>query len=254
MLFKKKYILSRATKLQQLEAIIGKLRPIGTEHKLIRWGGSADGGYLIPDDLKGVVNCFSPGVDQKSEFELHCAEMGMKVFLADASVDKPAADHANFEFAKNYIGGFSRDNIIGFSEWFDRAEKNEGDSMLQMDVEGFEYEIIPSIPTEIIKNLRVIVVEFHQLSRLLERSFYDAVSHVFEKLYSTHVAVHIHPNNYAGAKYLHGIQIPDYLEVTYLRRDRFTEESAISELSHPLDQDCCPGKRSLLLENYWLKK
>ena len=34
---------------------INRLHPLVTEHPLIRIGARGDGGYLIPDDLEGVV-------------------------------------------------------------------------------------------------------------------------------------------------------------------------------------------------------
>ena len=40
-----------ASSKRSIVEIIELLRPISTEHQLIRIGGSGDGGYLIPDDL-----------------------------------------------------------------------------------------------------------------------------------------------------------------------------------------------------------
>ena len=84
--------------------LLPKLHPISTDKKLIRMGAERDGGYLVPNDLEGIEACFSPGVDQISKFEQECAERGMKVFMADASVDKPAEEHPMFDFRKSYIG------------------------------------------------------------------------------------------------------------------------------------------------------
>ncbi len=45
------------------------IRPVDTEHELIRVGSPADGGYLIPNDLEGVKWLFSPGVSDNWSFE-----------------------------------------------------------------------------------------------------------------------------------------------------------------------------------------
>ena len=45
------------------------LRPVTTEFELMRVGSEEDGGYLIPDDLQGVVALFSPGVAKSATFE-----------------------------------------------------------------------------------------------------------------------------------------------------------------------------------------
>jgi hypothetical protein len=48
---------------------LSALWPVDTGHKLIRVGGELDGGYLVPDDLDGIVACFSPGVGGSASFE-----------------------------------------------------------------------------------------------------------------------------------------------------------------------------------------
>ena len=74
------------------EDVLGLLRllhPQASERPLRRIGGPGDGGYLVPDDLDGIVGCISPGVSTEVGFDLALAEMGIPVFLADASVPAP---------------------------------------------------------------------------------------------------------------------------------------------------------------------
>ena len=42
--------------------------------------------------MEGIESCFSPGVDNISEFENDCLKYGMKIYMADKSVDKPNLD------------------------------------------------------------------------------------------------------------------------------------------------------------------
>ena len=37
--------------------------------ELVRLGNKNDGGYLVPNDLKDITACFSPGVDTTIQFE-----------------------------------------------------------------------------------------------------------------------------------------------------------------------------------------
>lgn len=76
-----------ATNKELLQKFIRTLKPYNSDKALIRFGPDTDGGYLIPDDIEGIEACFSPGVSKVSGFELECANRGMKVFLADASVE-----------------------------------------------------------------------------------------------------------------------------------------------------------------------
>jgi hypothetical protein len=84
----------------ELLKFLARLYPVEADPPLIRMGPPGDGGYLLPDDLQGIEACFSPGVNEVSGFEKDCAERGMKVFLADHSVDGPAAAHPLFHFTK----------------------------------------------------------------------------------------------------------------------------------------------------------
>ena len=70
----------------QAGALLDILKPRDPGCAFVRLGGPHDGGYLIPDDLDGIVACFSPGVDQTSAFERDCLDRGMALYLSDASV------------------------------------------------------------------------------------------------------------------------------------------------------------------------
>lgn len=94
---------ARLTDKNELQSLLNKLRPISCGNELIRLGPEGDGGYLVPDDLAEIKACFSPGVDRISGFEVDCANMGMNVFLADKSVEKPPQSHELFQFTKNIL-------------------------------------------------------------------------------------------------------------------------------------------------------
>ena len=78
-----------ATDKRRIQALLAKLHPLTTAAPLLRLGPVGDGGYLLPDDLAGIEACFSPGVGLISGFEKDCADRGLSVYLADASVEHP---------------------------------------------------------------------------------------------------------------------------------------------------------------------
>ena len=55
--------LAKQSELASAHPLIEEIRPDTTDKPLIRLGSEADGGYLVPDDLEGIVACFSPDVD-----------------------------------------------------------------------------------------------------------------------------------------------------------------------------------------------
>ena len=247
------YFPTKVTKRDELVSLIKSLRPKDVGIELIRLGPQGDGGYLVPDDLDGIGACFSPGVSTVSEFELACAKRGMQVFLADASVDAPASMHENFSFTKKFVGATTSDQFMTLQGWVQQSAINpDTDLMLQMDIEGFEYETLLSIPDELMKRFRIIVIEFHRLHHLWSRPYFRLASAAFAKLLQTHSVVHLHPNNNRRSFYMQDIEIPRLMEFTFLRNDRFDEHEYVDTFPHPLDRDNT-DKQRLVLPECWYR-
>ena len=78
-----------------VERVLKFLHPVASPQPTIRLGPTGDGGYVTPDDLEGIVGCFSPGVSDQAGFELALADKGIRCFLADASVEQAPVNHTN---------------------------------------------------------------------------------------------------------------------------------------------------------------
>ncbi|WP_423818454.1 FkbM family methyltransferase [Salinimicrobium sp. TIG7-5_MAKvit] len=236
---------------EDLLTLIGQLHPVGTNRNLIRIGGESDGGYLVPDDLNGLEACFSPGVGGKSKFERECADMGMEIFMADASVDGPAFEDPRFNFQKKFIGGRQKGNFMTLETWINGSEvREEADLLLQMDIEGFEYEVLNATSIQTLKRFRIIIIEFHLLDNLEMPWYYQRSKRAFEKLLVNHTCVHIHPNNSCGITKIKGVEVPGIAEFTFLRKDRIKEKRKIESLPHPLDRDSVAAE-SIDLPKIW---
>lgn len=230
------------TSVHDVQKLITAMRPCASGHELVRMGPDGDGGYLVPDDLSGISACFSPGVCSVSDFEKSCAELGMQVFMADKSVEGPASSHEKFHFIKKFVGSFSTTDFITMDEWV--ASSNlapDSDLLLQMDIEGFEYETLLNVSDHLMRRFRVIVIEFHSLDALWNQGFFRLASRAVEKLLQTHACVHVHPNNCRGAVVKSGISIPPVMEFTFLRKDRLKPSSQKLVFPHPLDFDNTPN-------------
>jgi hypothetical protein len=235
-------------------SLIESLHPVGVGNPLIRLGPKdGDGGYLIPDDLNGISACYSPGVSYVSGFEKDCAELGMKVFMADHSVDAPAEHHENFHFIKKFVGGTTFGKYITLDDWVSETLPNgDSDLMLQMDIEGQEYETLFSTSDKLMRRFRVIAIEFHNLDQFWNLPFFRIASRAFEKILQTHACVHLHPNNCCGSIKKDGLEIPKFMEFTFLRRDRFKGEIKPWCFPNPLDRDNTKMK-TLKLPECWYR-
>ncbi|WP_201295779.1 FkbM family methyltransferase [Cyanobium sp. Copco_Reservoir_LC18] len=227
------------------------LYPLSPNKKLIRLGPKGDGGYLLPDDLEEIHACFSPGVSIISGFEMDCAERGMKVFLADKSVDGPAEEHELFHFTKTFVGAISNEEFMTLDEWVCASvPEKDSDLLLQIDIEGHEYEVFLSTSNSLMTRFRIIVAEFHYLDLLWSDPFFNLASRAFEKILQNHSCVHIHPNNFHGTIRKAGITIPKTMEFTFLRNDRISRKSYQTIFPNPLDCDNT-GNATLSLPNCW---
>lgn len=243
---------TKKTKPVLLKELINLLKPVATNKNLIRFGSSTDGGYLIPDDLDGISACFSPGVADCVSFETSCAERGMKVFLADHSVDQlPAEDH-NFHFIKKFIGANTTENFIRLDEWITSSNiDGSSDLILQMDIEGSEYEALISSSDEVMKRFRILIIEFHGLHNLWSYPFFRLAKSAFDRLLKFHSCVHIHPNNARGICKINGLEIPKLMEFTFYRKDSFQISSEVLSYPHPLDKDNTNFKHIALPKCWW---
>lgn len=229
---------SRKTSRDEVAVLIDSLRPVDVGKPLIRLGPAGDGGYLVPDDLAGITALFSPGVDRVSGFELDCAELGMDVFMADRSVDSPPIAHERFNFVRKYIGATNNEAFMTLDSWVASAgDKGKGELLLQIDIEGYEYEAFMSLSDGLLSRFRIIAAEFHDLNMLWSKPFFRIASRVFEKILQTHYCVHIHPNNVGEIIHVDGLEIPLLAEFTFIRRDRATTVQWATALPHPLDAD-----------------
>ena len=242
----------RATKKNQIIDLVTSIKPVVTNFELTRIGALGDGGYLVPDDLVGIKYAFSPGVSSKISFESDLASRGVKCFLADYSVSLPAQVSQDIQFLKKYVGICDSENFIKMDSWFNQSVgEGYSDCILQMDIEGAEYENLLNIPDDILARFRILVIEFHFLELIGSYFGFKLISSVFNRLTEKYDVVHIHPNNCSKPVKISGVKIHPVVEITFLKKDRATQRTPSTSQRHPLDQDNINTRRSVNLLNNW---
>ncbi len=254
---------------ERLKEVIKFLKPIDAGYNLIRLGcKDRDGGYLLPDDLDdldGIGACFSPGVAMVVDFERDMVERGINCYLTDGTIEQLPVIDESMHFIRKNLG--REDNglvqeLFGkhlpqmrLDTWIN-INSNAGDLILQMDIEGAEYDVFDSVQDDTLTKFRIIVVEFHDFGELLSYYPYksgDIIHRVFQRLSHYFSAVHIHPNN-ANPLHLWGkYEVPNLLEVTFLRKDRINYSKPIASLPHRLDCHNVKGYPKVELPSYWYR-
>ena len=244
--------LERDVKKDQIVEFISTIHPLTTNHSLIRVGGDGDGGYLVPDDLDGIRYLFSPGVSTKISFESELADQGIKCFLADSSVSLSPLIRSNVNFMQKFIGILDSETDISIETWMNQCiGSDESDCILQMDIEGAEYENLLTIPDEVLSRFRILVIEFHFLELLGSYFGHKVITSVFRRLTDKYHVVHIHPNNCSEVVKISGVLIHPVIEVTFLRKDRVAHFSPSKSPRHLLDEDNTSSKRTIDLLKNW---
>jgi hypothetical protein len=219
--------------------LVRRLRPVPCGHELVRIGGAHDGGYLLPDDLAGIEACFSPGTGRVADFERDLLARGIPSHMADATVEKPPFTAPGVTFESLLLGSRDVGERVTLGRWMRRHRPEpRGDLLLQMDIEGGEYDVLPNADPADLARFRIVVVEFHRLEWLADPFHFRVISQSFEKLLDQFAVVHLHPNNTRPFARCGDIQLPRAMEFTFLRRDRIRPGGPPVRIPHPLDADC----------------
>lgn len=247
--------MSTSVESSELLGLIRRLTPVASPFNLIRVGGDGDGGYLVPNDLKGINVCFSPEVAESSGFELGLAAFQIHSFLIDYSVEAPPVDSKFLHFEKLFLSSRSDwEKFVRLEDWVSQKAPSDEDLILQMDIEGSEWSVLADVSDVTLRKFRIIAIEFHCLEEMLTSPLgAEMLSTVLDKLERNFRIVHIHPNNTGGSSRYKGEVIPNVLEVTFLRSDRFSlsETRHRPSLPHPLDQRNDLDRKDISLSSAW---
>ncbi len=247
----KGFFISRTVEKTKLDEFFSIIKSNQKACDLIRIGGDGDGGYLLPNDLDGIIECFSPGVDVIANFEKQLISRGLRCYLADYSVDSAPFKHELLSFNKKYLGLEDNEVYLRLDTWVKSNSTSNCDLLLQMDIEGAEYAVIADTPDEILNKFRIIVIEFHHLNRLFEFMSHDLISLTFRKILANFDIVHIHPNNCRKAIALYDYLIPPVMEFTFVRKDRLKSVDKSGVRPSKLDFPNVVGVEDVLLPECW---
>jgi hypothetical protein len=187
----------------------------------VRKGIESDGGYVMVDDFANVYAAYSLGIGHEASWDLAIADLGLGVWQYDPTVEGPPTTHPKFQFRRVGIAAqTSADRAWCTLESLIVENGHEGQHnlILKMDIEGAEWDVLPSARAETLEQFSQVLVELHGLCDLDDADKILRVLDTLAHLSRTHQSVHVHGNNWAGIATIGGITIPDALEVTFVRR------------------------------------
>ena len=259
---------------KELKDFIKSLSPRPVGHDLIRIGHTADGGYLVPDDLEGIKACFSIGYGGVSVFEeMLGIQYEIKAFIADRVgkiMDRPLdwfikwlrrlirrrskifRFDLELDFENKYVGKENNLTTIRLEDWIQKkcGLDSMGDLILQMDVEGTELDVLIDTPSDVLRKFRMMVIEFHDM-KIFDLSIFLRFKSVFDKILEDFCVAHIHPNSSSRRFFFRGIEIPVTMEFTFIRKDRVLPDNQELVFPHKLDRPNSPNGSEVVLPEIW---
>jgi hypothetical protein len=237
---------------KKLPPSLDYLRPFAVGD-LVRLGGAADGGYLLPQSLLGEIDAvvsFGLATDWSLEEQLARLRPGIPIDVYDHTVGAKTFYRAAKSRSLKFLGGrtsladvrmrwktyteyrrfFGGRNRHYAERVFNRRD-NVNDAtldiafgrldaachvLLKIDIEGGEYRIVPAIGGYA-DRIDLLAIEFHDT---------DPLRPVFEtqirSLLEHFAIVHLHANNITGVA---EDGLPDALEITFAnKRHRLSEQ------------------------------
>jgi len=160
-----------------------------------------------------------------------------------------------FEFDRRFLGARSDETFITLGDWADEKPGAAGDDdlLLQMDIEGAEFDVLIESDSALLRRFRMMVIEFHGMERVFERHSLPLMRALFAKLHRDFAIVHMHANNCCGIAKCRDVAIPRVFEITYLRRDRLPAQAVTGELTlpHALDRPNVADTPDIAMPEIW---
>ena len=196
------------------------LQPVLTPFEMIRVGNLTDGGYvIIPPSIMGSTLSLGVGNEISADLCL-IKDFQHTVYAFDPYVERPIQAPEEFKFHK--IGFSSRTTIqtnkLLFEDMHSIMSRIPSTPNLALiDIEGSEWDLTGSF--DAMSGIPQIVIELHDLDRVIDNSRFEQIKNLLEKLMVTHLPIHVHANNDGSTIRIAGAVWPSILEVTLVDRN-----------------------------------
>lgn len=190
-------------------------------YKLIRYGPRiGDSAYFIPTNLEFDRN-ISIGVGKSYEFEL-CLDQKTKIFLFDHTIVTPNKLPPNFQFFKIGLGQNKSVNMRDLNEIFEICNAvNSSKNLLKIDIEGDEYNVFDNF--KYIEKIDILILELHNLNRMIEPKFRNNFINFSRFLYENFVCVFSSGNNNTGVTAFKDFVVANTIEMTLVPKKHLSK-------------------------------
>ncbi|MEP0314856.1 hypothetical protein [Hyphomonas sp.] len=186
-----------------------------------RFGGQADGGYVMIDDFDDVTHAISVGIGDEISWDESMAKLGLKLVQVDHTVPAPLLPSAEVNFFRQrLVADAPADGETTIETLL--SELGQHDSLvLKIDIEGDEWGILAHLPRSLFTEFKQIVIEFHDLHKFSDPNWREIAVAAIENLSESHQCVHVHGNNFRPLVVIGGVSFPQVFEATFVIRESY---------------------------------
>jgi len=229
---------------------------------LVRIGPASDGGYVLANKFEEISAVVSLGVGKNVDIEMYFANLGKNILLFDGTVTNLPKNHKKFNFFNSNVYGIStlsqkKDSEILVNDIFSHYLKNlfkdltgipsNLELLFLIDIEGSEYDLLINLNKANLEVCQQITVEFHDIFKEITSSN-PKIFECLTKLHETHELISAHGNNYGASIQINGVDYPDVLETTWMRKDASEFVNGVNNFNPSLNKPNNPGTPDLVLE------
>jgi FkbM family methyltransferase len=181
-----------------------------------RFGSANDGGYILYPGIDPETSLISCGIGDNASFDFEIAAKVKNIYMYDHTIIEVVDLKPNMYFFKK---GVSSQTTNSFTTIIDIIESNKiGKSILKLDIEGMEWEIIDSLDIDTLIKFDQIIIEFHDLFQIALKHNCELYFRVLKKLTEYFTIINVHPNNWSQFRILCGVPFVDTLELTMFNK------------------------------------
>lgn len=212
-------------------------------------GPAKDGGYVMIEPGRNGI-AYSFGISHNAPWDMEMAKRGFRVYQYDGTIRRPPEKHPKLVFTKANISGQpnpGKDEKNLEQILRDHSHQNEKNIILQIDIEGAEWDFFEHLSDAQLLQFSQFIVEFHGL---FDASQFERYLSVLEKICRTHAPVHFHLNNCGSYMVFPHFLATEAIEVSFLRRDQYIFQTSTETYPISLDAPCSVNLPDIPIGNF----
>ena len=173
------------------------------------------------DKLRAGQSVLSYGISWNAAFDQDLAERGLNVHMFDHTIDSVPSATSTMHFYKLGVGPKTEsESLLGtIEEHLQLCNVGGVGSILKMDVEGAEWDVLAEVSPGLLDRFEQIILELHDFSKIRNPTWRVRAHKALTNITYNFSVHHVHANNFAPISIIDGFAVADVIELSLVRRD-----------------------------------